>query len=191
MQFRPIVITEDLKKQLPIRVTEVLEGHQYIIQNRHTAGFEDLSFARFMSYKQMRDANVPQEFIESIVPEEERNEEDCCMYLVSEGVFTQDVIQALIMRMEFQYKWLKNGFYLEGIKALEKAKEQYALFTIIRQEYGFYHVPFTIEKFIEAVTGKTEFEIQEDRKLLNTFLEIDDNWRTKGELLEILNERIK
>lgn len=186
MQYRDIVLTDDIKESLPIRVTEVLTGHHYIIQNRHTAGFEDIKFARFLTYKEMIAEEMPIDFIEKIVPAEERNNENCCMYLVSEGVFTQDVIEALIMRMKYQYSWFKNGFYADGIEALEKAKLQYELFTEIRQKYGFYHIPFTIEKFIEAIEQKSEFEVAEDRQLIDTFLELDPNdmWRTRQELIE-------
>lgn len=189
MQYKKIKLTDDIESDLGIRVEETIEGHRYAIRNRHTEGFEDLNFLRFLTYQQMLDNNIPSEIVEDIVPIDERNCDNCKYYIVSEGVFTQDVIHALILRMQYQYKWLKNGFYRDGIDALNKAKYQYELFTLMRKRYGFYHIPFTIENFIENLSKKTNDEIEMDRDLINTFFEIEvsnRNWKTKEELIKLI-----
>lgn len=192
MQFKKILLTEDIEESLEIRVDEVVKGHKYHIKNRHTDGFEELSFVRFMTYQQMIDEGMPTEMIEAIVPKEERQCESCKYYITMEGVFTQDVIHALIMRMSYQYGWLKNGFYKKGIEALQQAEKQYELFTEIRQKYGFYHIPFTIENFIDKLKLKSEEEVQWDRSLINTFFEIDETvtvWNNKRDLIELIKNR--
>lgn len=179
-------LKNDIKSYAPIEVAEMVVGHTYLINNRHTSGHQELNFAMFKTHKEMVDAGYPDDVINAIVPDGERNESNCCMYLVTEGCFTQDVIEALIQRMKYQYGWFRHGFYADGIAALEKAKLQYELFTEIRMKYGFYHIPFSMDKFLEEISKKTEFEIAEDRDLINKFMEFDDSdcfWRLKSELI--------
>lgn len=190
--MKNIEITHDLNIQLPIRVTETKKGHEYFIANRHTDGEQIVNFAEFKTYKQMIDSGMDQELIKKIVPENHRDCNDCAYYLVSPGAFSQDYIEMLIRRVEFQYKWFKNGFYAECIKSLKNALIQYELFTIIRIEFGFYHVPFSIENMVKSIMDKSMDDLEKNRKILNTFFEFDlsqSDWQTKEELVSLIKQK--
>lgn len=186
MNYKPIVLNKKLTDVENANIIEVQRGHRYIMGNRYTDGFEDIQFLRIMTYKEMLENNLQEDFINAQVPESERDCDNCNYYVVNEGVYTQDVASVLEMRLDFQYEWLKNGFYKNAKSHATGIKDAFSRFEDFRISFGFYHKPFTKEKFIENLEEKNDIFVLGKKGIINEFFEIETEWQTKEELIKLI-----
>lgn len=188
MQYRKIHQHTDITNKVQPEILEIEKGHRYLVGNRYTEGFEDINFLRLMTYKEMIENNLPEDFINAQVPLAERDCESCKYYIVSEGIFTQDVAAVLVKRLNYQMDWLPNGFYETAKRHAEQIIASFGRYEQFRAKFGFYHVPFDKKKFITTIYIMDEVEVLQSKSLIDEFLSNAFAWQTKEELITELKK---